>query len=385
MCHSILVLPFLQDFEVANARVGAERNPLKTEVINNAHELDAAPLEWNIGDVRSLAKISAVTDGSITLGVAVGFRQFVTDQLASKRIHGHKILEEHNAAAIYDEIGQRSLERLFPGLTEDSMAQATLSAGQSGIGFKRARDNAVLAHLGAVIAARQATQFGGSSSWRRASLRSWRPPPPLVSALSTTMSKQRRSCMFTRQHRQQTKPGCKLSRDNRDQAPQTRQLHPWNIPAPPLKRKTAASPRPGRAVSVGRSSKRTDRTRLRRPKDTLLSKGVWQQVTRIEDLSYAQVSHYLDACAAHNYIINVQKRLGNRIWVGDGQRRCCGSFLDPQLEHAETCSNAEATRGRYACVHAIVCGMKLTDPGFTTEPRGLTASGVPGYRRVHGP
>ena len=29
LCHPILVLPFLQDFDVANARVGAERNPLK--------------------------------------------------------------------------------------------------------------------------------------------------------------------------------------------------------------------------------------------------------------------------------------------------------------------------------------------------------------------
>ena len=33
MCHPVLVLPFLQVFDVANARVGAERNPLKTEVI----------------------------------------------------------------------------------------------------------------------------------------------------------------------------------------------------------------------------------------------------------------------------------------------------------------------------------------------------------------
>ena len=33
MCHPILVLPFLQDFDVVNVRVGAERNPLKTEVI----------------------------------------------------------------------------------------------------------------------------------------------------------------------------------------------------------------------------------------------------------------------------------------------------------------------------------------------------------------
>ena len=70
----------------------------------------------------------------------------------------------------------------------------------------------------------------------------------------------------------------------------------------------------------------------------------------------------------------MQKRLGNRLWVGGGQCRCCGSFLDPQLEDAETCSTSEATRGHCVCVHAVVCGMKLADPGTTTEPRGLTAS-----------
>ena len=45
-----------------------------------------------------------------------------------------------------------------------------------------------------------------------------------------------------------------------------------------------------------------------------------------------------------------------------------------QLEHGETCSNAEATRGHNASVHAVVFGLKLADPGITTEPRGLTAS-----------
>ena len=90
-----------------------------------------------------------------------------------------------------DEIGQRSLERLFQGLTEHSMTQATLSAGQSGIRFKRARDIAAPAHLGALITAKPRilgmirdaeTQFGQAfsltRSWRRVSLRSSRQPPP---------------------------------------------------------------------------------------------------------------------------------------------------------------------------------------------------------------
>ena len=70
----------------------------------------------------------------------------------------------------------------------------------------------------------------------------------------------------------------------------------------------------------------------------------------------------------------MQKRLGNRTWTGFGQCRLCGSFLDPQLEHGETCSTAEATRGHYACVHAVLGGETLADPGITTEPGGLTAT-----------
>ena len=59
--------------------------------------------------------------------------------------------------------------------------------------------------------------------------------------------------------------------------------------------------------------------------------GAWQQVTRIEDLCHAQVSHkwlnHLDTCVGsvltpHGHIMNVQKRLGNRVWVGGGQCRC---------------------------------------------------------------
>ena len=37
-------------------------------------------------------------------------------------------------------------------------------------------------------------------------------------------------------------------------------------------------------------------------------------------------------------------------------------------------SIAEATRGHHACVRAVFGGLKLADPGITTEPRGLTAA-----------
>ena len=102
--------------------------------------------------------------------------------------------QEQRAAEIYDEVGQRSLERLFPGITEDIMTRATLSAGQSGIGFKRARDIAAPAHLGALTAAKtrilgmirdgvRAGLLPQQILETRLSLRSSRPPPPPISAL----------------------------------------------------------------------------------------------------------------------------------------------------------------------------------------------------------
>ena len=46
----------------------------------------------------------------------------------------------------------------------------------------------------------------------------------------------------------------------------------------------------------------------------------------------------------------------------------------PTVETRRTCSNAEATREHFACVHAMVCGKKLADLGIATELRRLTAS-----------
>ena len=61
--HLILgALPYLQAFDTANVRIGAEPNPQKTEVICYVADLDAAPLEWRINDVR----------------------QYITDQLLAK-------------------------------------------------------------------------------------------------------------------------------------------------------------------------------------------------------------------------------------------------------------------------------------------------------------
>ena len=101
----------------------------------------------------------------------------------------------------------------------------------------------------------------------------------------------------------------------------------------------------------------------------------------MKDLRHPEMSHswlwHLDATkgsvlAEADYIIGVQKRLGARVYEEAAECRLCGVPLDPKLRHSELCSTAEATRGHYACVRALVSGLRLADPGVTTEPRGLT-------------
>ena len=123
-----------------------------------------------------------------------------------------------------------------------------------------------------------------------------------------------------------------------------------------------------------------DCTRLRALEAQLRAQCNWPQLDRLKELRHKEVSHqwlwHLDSTrgsvlAEQDYIIGVQKRLGANIYDGVGTCRLCGAPLDAQLEHSETCATAEATRGHYACVRALVEGFRLADPGVTTEPRGL--------------
>ena len=95
-------------------------------------------------------------------------------------------------------------------------------------------------------------------------------------------------------------------------------------------------------------------------------KGAWQQVGRNEDLcSLPLATSLINGSATWTllqevsyrrmtFVINVRKRRGNRSYTGNDGCRFCGTFLDFQVEHGETCSAPHATRGNYACVHAML-------------------------------
>ena len=121
-------------------------------------------------------------------------------------------------------------------------------------------------------------------------------------------------------------------------------------------------------------SRLTDRTRPRRlkehaPLETSMAAG-YESATRTSPTSgfitWTRVRR--SVLTPQDCITNVQ----NRAWTGFFECRLCGSFLDTQQEHRETCNTPEATRGHHACVHVVVCGLQLADLGITTEPRGAT-------------
>ena len=60
LCHPLLILPYLQAFDAADAPNWCQANPQKTEVIY-VGDFDTAPLEWKISDARLLASVSMET------------------------------------------------------------------------------------------------------------------------------------------------------------------------------------------------------------------------------------------------------------------------------------------------------------------------------------
>ena len=281
LCHPILVLSYVQAFDTANAKIGAARYPQKTEVICYVADLDAALPEWRINNVRPIASVTTAARGSITLGVGVGPHQYIADQLLAKtdviramhervqlaefsllrgvsRINGFTILQEIVATEVF-EGGQTSLERLFPGCTEDGLEQATLSASQSGIGKKSARD---VASPGTLRSTR-CSQTANSGLL---------PKQPLLARLgalieaatavyldeSMTQRNPQQGCICNKQPKQWTNRGSKQTKDTTAHTPRTQQGQKSSKADPPHKTTTTPNqrlPHFVNAVSVHRSSK----------------------------------------------------------------------------------------------------------------------------------
>ena len=77
-------------------------------------------------------------------------------------------------------------------------------------------------------------------------------------------------------------------------------------------------------------------------------------MARVQDMCHTHVSHkwlhHLDACARsaltlHVLVTNVQTRLATERGHASVSADCVVPFLDPQLEHVETCSHCRSDPG----------------------------------------
>ena len=215
------------------------------------------------------------------------------------RVHGHTILEEQRPADVRNDIGQRSLERLFPGLAENSTTQATpRSTGKPPI--QAMIKDAVWAGLlpEQILEARLSEVIEKATSICLCALDSDEQATAMLAAncRGTARTRRRKPDHTSLEH-----PSSAFHDDDSDD-------------------KDFSVSRKGRHTGPqlqAHLSRLIDRSRLRRLKDTLLSKVARQQVTTIEDLCPARVSHkwhyHLDACAGsvltpHDCITDVSEK-----------------------------------------------------------------------------
>ena len=445
ICDPLLVMPYLECFDRANPKVGADRNRKKTEVIYYATEEEMRNHRetWQLGRVEREAAVSSAACGSLTLGVATGPSSSVDEQLQTKvrvvramqekaavcqdpqtehvlcrqslgigrvnhilRVHGHELVQRRDKLEAFDDVTREVVDRLFPGLSAEGYEQATLTAVLGGIGWRRGTDTALPASLGAHTVAKPVVRWMAKAAEKaglilpgqietRFDEKLRRMKEDYVQGLdevekvkaeafihrAETAAEERWARTASGEHGPQTKaPRADLDYAGEDEADSGRQSVAEDNDGG-----DGDTEGTGRILSGPHLQKELSRladcTRLRHLEAALRNQCNWAQLARLRELRHPAVSHkwlwHLDSSRGSvlsqaDYVLNVQKRLGASIYNGGECCRLCGEPLDEELEHCEACAAAEATRGHYAVVRAMVEGLKVADPGVTTEPRGLT-------------
>ena len=253
----------------SHSEVGAERNPQNREVICYVTDLQT----------------SSASCMNVSSCVRESWRQ--SNQTTSSECTVTRFFRR--AAEIFDEVWQRSLERLFPQVTEDSWEQATLSAGQSGIG----RGTLPALHT-------LEPDFSRNNLLWRAWTPSLKHPPPPLEALdgaekataSLYLLKAAQAASESWQQTAQGHNGATVTNptvseiEQSSSASQDDDDDDSELDFAPHRKSRLSAPQ-----LQAKLSRLSDRTRLRRLKDTLHSKGAWQQVTRVGDLCHTHVSH----------------------------------------------------------------------------------------------
>ena len=320
------------------------------------------------------------------------------------RVHGHHLHKQGKDLQRFDDATFSAMSRLFPGITPEGRVQASLAAAKGGLGWRSATDSALAANLAALIAATPKVHSLAQDAAKAGLL-----PLGILEAAfrqrldhvrkdffaSLDESERPRATRFltaaTKATEDQWLAACMGKGWAFTKAPRAEASFTGleELATDPGEEAMEASPE-GRQVTPGNLQRElcrlVDCTKLRHLEDTLTAQCNWPQLARLRELRHPDVSHtwlwHLDhtsgsVLSEEDYVLNVQKRLGAQLVDCSDtvpQCRVCQKHLDPQLEHCETCCIADATRGHYACVRAVVAGLRAADPSVTTEPQGLTDS-----------
>lgn len=201
LCDARLVNAYLTCFDRCNPSVGGERNITKTEVIyyvdeqalqSHAVDWQLAAVDWQLAAVRATATVRTAEQPGLTLGVVTGSIEDIEAQLCQKsdvvraiqervglvqdvqteqvlnrdclgvgrvnhilRVHGDAIARVGTSLHAFDAAMEWELDRLIPGLTEESHVQSALGIKIGGLGWRHASQIARPANLGALIMAEQ--------------------------------------------------------------------------------------------------------------------------------------------------------------------------------------------------------------------------------------
>ena len=323
------------------------------------------------------------------------------------RVHGDQLARAGSGLDGFDAATRAEMDRLFPGLTDEGHEQATFAPMYGGLGWRRASHSARPANLSALTVAGPKVRHMAAAAVHAGLLR----PGQVEESFAARARRAEDEYMQGLDERERVKAAEFLAKARQAaveqweravsgagsasvQAPAVDAAYIAAAGPDPVAQANDTSVAEGQDGEAGRRpltmphlqkelSKLYDCTRLRALEATLTRQCNWSLLARLKELRHAEVSHkwlwHLDhfrgsVLAPCDYVTNVQRRLGARIYDGDAVCRLCGAPLDPQLEHSECCATAEATRGHYACVRVLVDGLKLADPAVTTEPQGLTST-----------
>lgn len=321
------------------------------------------------------------------------------------RVHGHELLERGSLTG-FDDATRTVMDRLFPGLGPESHEQASLGAALGGLGWRRATDTALPANLGALImatpkvrtmaaAASHAGLLAPGQVEARIAARIARAEAAYLASLDE-LERVKAEEFLTKARDAAEHQWQQILSGNGSAGPEAPRAHAEYAGPDELAPSTIPDAQDGGSADPETSSRRLtaphlqkelsklrDCTRLRALDGSLRSQCNWAQADRLRELRHKDTSHkwlwHLNSSdgavmTEADYVLNIQRRLGARILSGPVACGICGAPLDPQLEHSETCATAEATRGHYACVRALVEGFRVADPTVTTEPQGLTST-----------